>query len=127
LADKNDGSMPLIFEGHEGAGGADEASEVAIMAAGMHDRDGLPLRVPGDCLTGIGQTGLFLDRQPVHVRADQDHWAGTVCKYGDNPVIANATGDFVAGLGEFVGQARGGFLLLKRKLRMRMKVFINGK
>jgi hypothetical protein len=60
------------------------------MPAGMHG--GIFLAILADLfgLGGIGKAGLLLDRQPVHIGAQQDQRAVAVLQNADNTGLADA-------------------------------------
>jgi hypothetical protein len=50
---------------------ANHRGHMHIMAAGMHDADGLTGRIPGGHVTGVAQAGFFDDRQRIQVRTNE--------------------------------------------------------
>jgi hypothetical protein len=116
LADENEGAGPLVFEGGHGAGDADDAGDVDVVSAGVHDGDGFALWVGGGGGGGVGGVGLFLDGQGVEVGADEEGFAGAVFQDGDDAVDADFFGDFVVEGAELFGEAFGGFGFLEGEL-----------
>jgi hypothetical protein len=78
LADQNECAPPAVLELREHPRDPDQRSHVEIMAAGVHDGNFIAGVVLGDHGAGIGQAGLFLDWQRVHVGADQHRRATAV-------------------------------------------------
>ena len=106
LADEDHRAMPLVFDLPQHARRAHQPGHVDVVAAGVHHRHVLALRVFGGHRAGVRQTRLLFDGQRVHVRAEQDSGAGAVAQHPHDPELADAGGDFAAGLAQFLGHAR---------------------
>ncbi len=95
-------------------GGAEQAGGVAVMAAGVHHagRGG-----------GVGDAGLLLDRQRVHVGAQTHAAVGLAPRdRGHHAVAAHAGHERHAQLGQPRGDERGGGLLVQRQLGVGVQV-----
>src|SRR3954453_13509183 len=68
----------------QGRAGTEQAGDVYVMSAGMHDRH-LPAAVRhGTSHARVRQPGLLLDREGVHVRAQQNDRAVSVAEQTDH-------------------------------------------
>ena len=83
----------------------------AVMAAGMH-RAGIE--------AGIGQAGLLLDRQGVHVGTDASDLPSGA-QHATTPVPASPS-DFIARPGEMLRDECAATLSAKAELRVAMKI-----
>ncbi|MFB0490379.1 hypothetical protein ABIE45_002965 [Methylobacterium sp. OAE515] len=103
----------------EVAGRADQHRGVPIMAAGVH-------------LAGIGravgEVGLLLDGQGVHVGAQADALpvVGTALEQAHHPGAADAAMHLAAEFLEEIGHDAGGAHLLKAELRMGVQIAAQG-
>ena len=59
------------------------------MAAGMHHRDGFPCLVGGPDRAAEGETGLFCNRQGVHVGTKQDGGPVTIPERRNQTITAH--------------------------------------
>ena len=96
------------------------------MAAGVHDRDIIALRVFGGDRARVRQPGLFFDRERVHVAADENGGARAVLEHAYDAVFSDVSRYFVAGFLQLLGDASGSFFFLEGKLGMGVKVFVEG-
>ena len=88
------------------------------MAAGVHDADFVAVLVPRAHFAGVGQAGLFGDRQRVHIGADQHGRPGAVLQNADYSMPAHFSRDDKAERLQLLGHAGGRLLFLKRQLRI---------
>ena len=91
LAEQDERAAPLVFHGDQLARCTYQRSDVDIVPAGMHHPGFLSARQSHLDGTGVGQTGLFLDGQGVHVCTNQDRRAIAIFHDAHQPIA------FVAG------------------------------
>ena len=116
LSDHDHRSRPAVAMIGQPAGGADEAAHVNVVPAGVHHADLTPGLVVCLRLAGIGQPGLFDDRQRVHVGSNQDDRPITVFQNTHDPELADVGRHVSAGFGQLVGDSLRRFDLLTRQL-----------
>src|ERR1700733_13339991 len=87
----------------------------------MHDRDRMPVGVGARGRAGVRESGVLLDREGVHVRAQHDGRSIAVAEHPDD-----AGAPLAAGPLELLGGLGGGALLVVRELRMGMEVAVEG-
>ena len=95
-----------------------------VVATGVHHGHDLARIVLGDDGARIGQTGLLLDRQRIHVRAHQHGRSLSIAKDTDDAVAADVLGDLETESAQASGKLRGSLLLVPGKLRVAMQVQI---
>lgn len=78
--------MPSVLEPRKIARGADERGHVHIMAAGVHDPDLLAGGILGSDAARVRQTGLFGNRQRIHIRSYQQSWTRPIIQHRDDAV-----------------------------------------
>ena len=96
-----------------------------VVAAGVHD---------ALALAGVGDAGLFLDREGVHVAAHQYPRPAAVFHHRHHPIatilfftiVSKGIGDLVAQLLQARGHQLRGLLLLHRQLRRGVELFVRG-
>ena len=108
LADQHQGAGPLLPLRRHQPRRTHQAGNVDIVAAGVHHECLLPGVIHLLCPGGIGQAGLFLQRQTIHVRAHHHQWPRPVLQQGHHPGAADTLGDLEPRLAQFRGQARSG-------------------
>ena len=87
-----------------------------VVAARVHDRDLVPVRIgPGDAAR-VCEAGRLLDRERVHVGPDEQRRPGPVLEHGRDAVPANPAVDRAAGRFERVCEPLRRFGLLPREL-----------
>jgi hypothetical protein len=122
LENRDDRSLPVCALVHEPLQGPEEAGDVDVVAAGMHDRYVLAVLINTAGSAGVVQSCRLFYGQAVHVRPQQDCPARPVREDADN------TGDADAGVhGETQGMKMlsrnpGGPVFLKGKLGVCMQV-----
>ncbi len=95
-----------------------------VVAASVHHLH-LDSRIVGGArVAGVRQAGLFLDRQRVEIRADQNSGAGTVAKHSNYTVGPNLGGNLQAELAQFTGEFARRLLFVIRKFGMRVEIFV---
>ena len=95
-----------------------------IVAAGVHDRDRVPVGVGAGGRAGVREAGVLLDREGVHVGAQHDGRSVAVAQHPDDAGPADARTHLAAGPLELLGGLGGGALLVVRELRMGMEVAV---
>jgi len=101
---------------------ADEPGNVHVVAAGMRDRHRVPVAVRNPDFAGIGQAGLFLDRQRIHIGAQHDGQPLAVAQQPDDAGLADRRRHVVTGGAQPVRRQPGCPGLLHRKLGMRVHI-----
>ena len=120
LEERDERPRPRAGLRGEQRGGSDQARDVHVVAARVHQADGAARLVDGGVARGVGQAGLLGDREPVHVRAAEHHRAGAVV---EDPHDASAEGvHLVAELAQTGGDKSSGLLLVKAQLRVGVQV-----
>ena len=69
-----------------GTSDPDESRHMDVMAAGMHDVDFAAFVILGGDLTRVGEAGLFLHGQCIHVGANHDRAAAAVLHDADDAI-----------------------------------------
>ena len=112
-------------------GGAEQDCHVDVVAAGMHHWRCLAVAIGRMDMRGIVDAGLLFDRQRVHIGADQQTWPGPIFHHRHNApglrtilISAHMLGHLVAKLAKIRRQLRRSMLLVVRKLRISMEVFV---
>src|SRR6185312_1450882 len=134
LAHENQRAVPLAAQPHHGAGGAEQHGHVDVVAAGVHYGDGGSVVALGGDMAGVGQSGLFGDRERVELAADPERGAGSVAQDGDEAVagpfgvvvMAEVVGDLVAGGAQLRGHEGRGLGLLVRELGGLVQLLVGG-
>ena len=99
-------------------GGADQAADVHVVAAGVGDRDVVPVAVDAAGRAGVLQAGVLQHRQGVHVGPEQGGGPGAVAQHADDAGAADALGGLEARRPQPLGGDPGGAGLLERQLRV---------
>ena len=123
LDDEHDGARPAVLHRRQLLRGADHRGDVNVVAAGVHDRRLDPVDPDLADLRGIRQAALLLDRQAVHVGADQDGRPGPVAHHPDDAGPADALGDLDPADGaKPLGHDRGRARLLERQFGVLVEI-----
>ena len=117
LDDEDDGALPPVLHRRQPPGGADHRGDVGIVPTGVHHRCVDAVDADLMDLAGIGETGFLLDRQSVHVGADQDGGTIAVAQHADDAGLADLLRHHHARhLAQFGGHTRAGLELAERQL-----------
>src|SRR6185437_16043816 len=84
LCKEHSGPMPPVLVGDKVACDAQQHSGMDVMTACMHHTHVLPVGGFAVDVGGVGQAGLFNDRQCIHVCTDQQRWAGAILQDADH-------------------------------------------
>ena len=101
-----------------------QPGDVHIVAAGVHDRNRVPVRVGCGGRAGEPEAGVLPDREGVHVGSQHDGGSVAVAQHPDAPGPADAGAHLAAGPLELLGGLGGRAVLLVRELRMGMEVAV---
>ncbi len=121
LADEDEPAPPAAAERLHGPGQPDERGHVQVVAAGVHDRDLVPVRIGPGGAARVRQTGRLLDGKGVHVGPDEERRPGPVLEHGRDAVPANPPVDRAAGRLERVREPLRRAGLLPRELGVRVE------
>ena len=124
LADEHQRSMPTVLLPREQRRCAHPRRHVDVMPARMHHRRdlaGIGLRRDRAC---IRKPGGLLERQRVHVGANQDGGPIAVAQNADDAGAANMLGDLEPQLAQARGQLRGRLVLVLGQLRIAVQVLV---
>ena len=103
---------------------AEQTRYMRVVAAGMHDADGLPRIISCSQCRGVGQTCVFLDGKRIHVGPREHGPAFAVAKGTDDAGPPNPFEDFVTEFFQFRRRECGRFSFLKTQLGMCMELLI---
>ena len=122
LPDQHQGAGPAVSMARHIARRAHQAGDVDVVPAGVHHID--LVAVPVELLRtgGVGQAGLFLHRQTVHIGAHHYQRARAVLQHGHHAGAADTLGHIVARCTQLLRQARRGFLLHHGEFRIAVKI-----
>ena len=131
LADEDQRSAPLAFALRQLTRRAQQHRHVQVVAAGVHDAHLLALNIGGLDGAGVVQAGLLLDREGIHVSANQETRPNAVFEHRNDTeglgavlVFAHALGDGVAQLAQ-IGRHEGrGLLLVAREFGVAVQMLI---
>jgi hypothetical protein len=103
--------------------GSDQARDVHVVAAGMHDED-LVARDRVDLLVArfVRQAGSFFDWQTVHVGAHHDQRPAAVLHHRDNAGAADPLRYLEASCAKFGSHSPSGLHFDQRQFRVAMEV-----
>ena len=124
LGDEHQRALPFVLHPGQHAGGSHPAGHVNVVAAGMHDADFAIGLVPDDHLAGVGNAGLFGDRQAVHVAPHQHGRPFAVLKDCHHAGDADFLGDLEAQFLQFTGDLGRRLFLLEGKLGVLVQVLV---
>ncbi len=124
LADEDQRAPPFILHRREQGRRADERRDVDVVAAAMHDLDGLAPVVLAGRDARVGQPGLLLQRQSVHVGAQEHRGSLAVLQHRDHAGLADSGRHLVAERAKLFGQLRRGAHFLIAELRIAMQVLV---
>src|SRR5712691_5117426 len=104
------------------------------MAASVHDANFGAVGSLYFHVAGIGQTGIFDNRQCIHIGSDVYRWTRAIAKNSDDSVgnkaghlvLAKVVGDVVAELAQLSGNERRRFFLLRGQLWILVQMFVGG-
>src|SRR6266851_8454413 len=104
------------------------------MAASVHDANFGAVGALYFHVAGIGQTGIFDNRQCIHIGPDVYRWTRAIAENSDDSVgneagrfiLAEVVGDVVAELAQLSGNERRGFFLLRGQLWILVQMFVGG-
>src|ERR1700747_1762603 len=124
LKDWHQGSPPDIAGACKQTACSDQPGHMHVMTTRVHYRNCVTLAVL--CRNGacVGQAGLLLHRQRVHVRPEHHGWTFTISQDANYACLPNTSGNFIACGSQFFSRNFGCSRLLHRKLGMRVDVFI---
>ncbi|MNC39289.1 hypothetical protein D3C75_879400 [compost metagenome] len=97
-----------------------------VVTAGVHDGLFGPVAVDLTRGRGVGEAGVFGQRQAVHVGADHDGRTGPVLEHCDHARPADAGRDLIAQGAQFPRHAGGGLDLHARQLGVAVEVVEQG-
>ena len=95
-----------------------------VVAAGVHHRHLVAVRVGAGGRAGVGQTGCLPHRQRVHVRPQQHRGAVAVAQHTDDAGAAYPLVHLEPGLAQPLGDRRRGPPLLVGQLRVPVQVAV---
>jgi uncharacterized membrane protein len=72
----------------------------------------------------VRQSRLFRDRERVEVRANQECWSLSVSQHRHESLATDGMSDLKPNVLQFCCKFRGSFLLVQRKFRLRMEMFV---
>ena len=116
LPDQHQGAGPVLLVLGQLACGTDQRRHVHVVAAGMHDRAQFAMHVLLLDLGRIRKSGVFLNRQAIHVGAQHHRWAITVPHHRDHAGAAHLLRHLVAKGAQLLGQSRRCLAFAKRQL-----------
>jgi hypothetical protein len=122
LAYQEERAAPVVLRLREERRRADERGHVHVVPAGVHDRNGRAGVVLRPDLARVSESGSLLDRQRVHVRADQHRRAAAVAEQRDDAEASDMVGDLVAELAQVVRELRRGPFFMERQLGVLVQV-----
>ena len=125
LADEHRRAGPAVLQRRHHARRADETGDVRVVRAGVHDRVFAPGDILADHGARVGQAGFLLDRERIHVGADEHRRAGAVFHHAHDAEAADLLGDFAADGAQFLGDDPGGAHLGERELRVQVEVLVD--
>ena len=96
-----------------------------IVAAGVHHRDIVTVAIGSTRCAGIRQSGLFFDRQSIHVGTQQRSIAATVVQHPDHACSADAFFDLITKLIELLRNDARRTGLLQGQFGMGMQIAID--
>ncbi len=121
---RHDRALPCVARLREQLRRAGEPRRVHVVAARVHHRHGVAFAIGRGDLARIGQTGRFLDRQRIHVRAQHHDRTVAVAQQSHDARLADARGDVVARVAQPLCSDARGARLLHRELGMRVNVLV---
>ena len=89
LADEHDRAAPFILVRNQITSRPDQASDVNVVAAGVHHADVVAVAIFSGRFRGVRETGIFRNGKGVEIGTDHDGRPGPVYDSGDNPVPAD--------------------------------------
>ena len=124
LEQRDQGAVPQAGLVSHQLGHAGQAGDVQVVAAGMRHRHLAAIGVLAGSGARIVRTGVFPDRQRVHVGPKQNGRPAAVSQHADHASAADARTHLVAAPLQPLCSAPGGPLLLMGQLRVLMQVLI---
>ena len=119
LSNQHNGPMPIAFAGCQFARRSQQHSHVQVVSASMHHAHILALRIGRFHGRSVCEPRLFLHRQSIHVRANQQSWPRAIFQHGHNAkrlrpilILAHVLGNRVAQLAQLARQIRRRVLLV---------------
>jgi hypothetical protein len=132
LTDQHQRSVPLALSRSHFASRAQQNGHVQVVAAGVHHAHLLSLRVGGLHRAGVIQAGLFLHRQRIHIRANQQTRPRAILHHRDYAKSLSAVRVFahmlrhgIAHLAQFACYKRRGLLLVAREFWRAMQMNVS--
>jgi len=86
LEDQDQRALPCVGVLGESSGGSQQAGDVHIVAAGVHNRHIVAVAIGSTRCAGIRQSGLFFHRQSVHIGTQQRVAPPPFCNTPTTPV-----------------------------------------
>jgi hypothetical protein len=124
LADHHQRPAPALPVVGQRGRGTDPRGHVNVVAARVHHRHRLTRGVLPRRLTREGEPRLLFDRERVELGAQHDGRAGAVLEDAHDAGPSDARRDLEACSLQSLRHLRGGRRFLKRKLGVRVKVFV---
>ena len=127
LENQHQSPRPLLASGNQGLGGSQQAGNVHVVAAGVHDGLVDAVGISHAFLAGVREAGALFDREGVEIGSQEDRGAFVaVAQDGRDAVAAYAGFDVeVAGDGaELRDAAGGGFFFLVGEFRVGVEVLV---